>query len=345
MNDLRIRSGQPVKGQVGVFVGEGYHPNSPHHITLSGLTIETCGGGVTLYGDEHLIHGSRIADNNFGHGVFLKGNKVRFSYNEFENNGLAPPDSFVHSLYMSDSQDVVFEYNEVHSATDGVKARRVDRAVFRNNIIHDVIKLGIHLGGDYSGGASGNRIESNLFYRNGADIVIKSESGTQVDAIDGLVIANNVVRARSPRGATGYGASVVLDAVPMREVWVVNNLLFGLGDVDGIRIRNTGEDVRCLNNIVTRSETSEAFAFETSVIEGGNLTFPHEAGLSPLHLAQTNAYDFSPTAASTLLIDQGVDVSPVLKFDFAGEPRLIGDQVDIGPFEFDPAESAAGIQP
>ena len=339
LDELRITSARPAKGQVGIYIGESFHPHVPHHITLSGLTVENCGGGLTMYGDDHLVHGSRIAHNNASNGAYVGGNNIHLRYNEFEDNGLPPPDMFVHTLYVSRGNGFVFEFNEVHSATDGVKVRGQTGGVFRNNIFHDIANLGIHLGGDYEGGMSKVRVENNLFYRNAGDIMIKSESGTQLAPVDGLVIANNIVRAGPVGAPTPYRTSITLTNVPMRDVWVVNNLLFDLGEASGIRIDAGGEQVHCMNNIVSESKAGEAYNLHASVRSAGNLLIPGESALSSLHLAAVAEFDFLPTASSAQLIDQGQDVSRVLSTDHLGAPRPLGAGFDIGPYEYDPSKS------
>jgi len=335
VDDLRLTSASPADGQLAIYTGESFHPEVPHHLTFSKLTIENNGAGMTMYGNDHLVHGSRIANNRLGMGIYVSGNNVSFQYNEFENNGLPPPDVFVHSLYISACDGVLFEHNIVHSATDGVKVRRTSNGVFRHNTFYGMLAIGIHLGGDSEGGASNNRIESNLFYDNSTDIVIKSESGTQVVPVDGLVIANNILRDGT-MDFVDYGAHIVLTDVPAQNVSIVNNLVYDGGDDMGIVVDNDGSNILSANNVVGQFGGADAYRLSGSVTESDNLEYASTSAFDALALTDPGNGDFTPTSASTPLIDQGRDVSSVLGADFDDVARPQGAGFDIGPYEFVP---------
>jgi hypothetical protein len=319
-----------------VYTNESWHPEVPHHLTFSNLTIEGNGAGMTLYGDNHLVHGCWIANNTLGHGIYAMGDGLVIQYNEFDNNGLPPPDVFVHSLYLSQCNDLVFEHNLVVNATDGVKARRCHNSVFRYNIFADIINIGIHLGGDSEGGSTNNRIESNLFYGNTSDIVIKSESGTQVEPVDGLVIANNIMRPGTPASG-GYGHHLVLvNDVPAQNVAVVNNLVYEDAEIGGINVGNNGANIRCMNNVVGQFTGRTTVNVDASVTASNNLELTSASAFEELNLADVGAFNFIPTAESTQLIDQGADVSDVLTTDHDGAARPQGEGFDIGPYEYTP---------
>jgi hypothetical protein len=335
IDDIRLTSTTPSDSQVAIYTGESFHPEVPHHLTFSKLTIEDNGAGMTLYGNDHLVHGSRIANNNEGMGIYASGDSLSFQYNEFENNGLPPPDVFVHSLYLSNCNGLLFEHNVVHSATDGVKVRRTSNAVIRYNTFHDMEALGIHLGGDSEGGANNNRIESNVFYNNSSGIVIKSESGVQVVPLDGLVIANNILYAGT-EGFVDYGTHITLTDVPAQNVSIVNNLVYAADGDNGIRIDNDGADIVCANNIVGQFTGGDAYSLNGSVSESNNLDYASAQAFAALELSDPAEHDFTPTAGSTALIDQGMDVSDVISTDHDGEPRPQGSGFDIGPYEYAP---------
>lgn len=335
IDDLRLTAASPADGQIAIYTGESFHPEGPHHLTFSKLTIEDNGGGMTMYGHDHLVHGSRIANNRLGMGIYVSGENVSFQYNEFENNGLPPPDVFVHSLYISACDGVLFEHNIVHSATDGVKVRRSHNGVYRHNTFYGMFNMGIHLGGDSEGGSRNNRIESNLFYDNATDIVIKSESGTQVELLDGLVIANNMMRPVSGR-AEGYDGHITITDLPAANVSIVNNLVYETGDETGIRVMNDGSNIECRNNVIGQFGSGGTYSLSASVAESNNLDFASMGAFDALNLTDPAGGDFEPTAASTMLIDQGADVSAVLGEDYAGVARPQGAAFDIGPYEFSP---------
>jgi hypothetical protein len=300
------------------------------------MTIDGNGSGMTLYGSDHLIHGCRVADNVLRDGAYVSGENITIQYNEFEHNGPPPPDSLMHSLYITNAHGVVFQHNEVHSATDGVKVRRTDNGVFRHNVFHGLEAIGLHLGGDSGGGTVNNRIESNLFYDNGGGIVIKSESGTQTVPVDGVVIANNIMHTPRP-GFASYGAHlVVVNDVPAQNISVTNNLLYDMIDDDGIRIANPGSNLRCANNIVGKFTDGVAYELSSNVSGSNNLEFATRESFEALNLTDAADFDFTVTAASSMLIDQGLDVSDVVDLDYTGNPRPVGSGYDIGPYEYAP---------
>jgi hypothetical protein len=336
VHDIRLGAVAPADGSIGVYIGESFHPEVPHHITLSALTVEGNGSGMTVYGDHHLIHGCRVANNTIRDGAFVSGENITIQYCEFEHNGPPPPDVLMHSLYLSSAHGIVFQNNEVHTATDGVKVRRTNNGVFRNNVFHGLEAIGIHLGGDYDGGTVNNRIESNLFYDNGGGIVIKSESGVQVVPVDGVVIANNIMH--TPRvGFVNYGAHLVLvNDVPAQNVSVVNNLLYDMTDDNGIHIANPGSNLLCANNIVGKFTAGVAYELSSNVSATNNLEYATRESFEALNLADPADFDFTPTASSSILIDQGMDVSDLVGSDHAGNPRPAGLGHDIGPYEYSP---------
>ncbi len=333
MHDLRLTAASIQQGQDALYLFESLHPEMPHHVTFSELTIENNATGITMYGNDHLVHGSRIANNTMGHGAWVHADNIAFRYTEFEHNGLPPPDTAVHSIYFSDCDGVLFEHNVVHTATDGVKARRTQNGIYRHNTFYEIEAIGIHLGGDSNGGANNNRIESNLFHDNAVGIVIKSESGIQTDPIDGLVIANNILHS-SRVGFVEWGSHLVIDAdVPAQNVWVVHNLLYDMDDDHGIHIGNGGANITCANNIVGKFTAGRTYNFHANVITSNNLSFTTRADFDTLGLVDPAGFDFQITASSTLLIDQGTDFTGVLDLDYVDAPRPVGGGYDIGPYE------------
>ena len=333
LDDLHLTSASITRGQTAIYINESLHPELPHHLVFSKLTIEGNATGITMYGNDHLVHGSRIANNTMGMGIYVMGNNVSFQYNEFENNGLPPPDNLVHTLYISACDGVLFEHNVVHSATDGLKVRRSHNGVYRYNTFYGIQAIGIHLGGDSMGGAINNRIESNLFYENSVGIVIKVEQGMQTELVDGLVIANNILHT-SASGFIEFGAHLVMTDVPAQNVSIVNNLLYDMIDDHGISVQNSGPNITVANNVVGKFTQGFAYNLDGAVGASNNLEFSSAAEFEALNLVDPAGFDFTPTADSTQLIDQGTDVSDVMTTDYAGDPRPAGAGFDIGPDEY-----------
>lgn len=321
----------------GIYVGEGFHPNEPHHITLSNLIIENFDGGMVMYGNDNLIHGSRFSDNVVGQGLFVQGDDITIRYSDFDNNG-PPTGVFEHALYISNCTRMLFECNEVHNGMDGVKVRRPHDSVFRYNILHDLDATGIHLGGDSTGDATNNRIEGNLIYDTRDGIVIKSESGVQTAFTDGLVIANNILHSsRTGVGEVDFPAYFRLSNAPSRNVSIVNNLLYGIVDDHGVSISATGPNIVFANNIIATFDGGQNIVnIEPTVTDINNLTFSSAAEFQALNLVDPENADFTPTSASTMLIDQGMDASAFIATDFLGAPRPVGSAFDIGPHEYAP---------
>ena len=313
----------------GVMINEGLHPQKPHHITLSNMTIDNLRAGLVIYGDHHTIHGNRIANNVDYHGMYFSGANLRFRYNDMENNG--PPSGwFEHSVYISNSQDVLFECSQVHDGHDGVKVRHSDGVVFRHNHVYRMTVTGIHLGGDSNGGANNNRIESNLIHDTNDAIVIKSESGTQIVPVDGLVIANNIIHSGR---AGGYPAGLTLTNVPAQNVWIVNNLVYGVQDT-GVSINNNGPNIVFANNIIAKFDDGRLVDVSASVRSANNLLLDTQAAFDALRLAEPSAFDFRPTPQSRQLFDLGSDMSHAVSADHDGNARAVGAGFDIGPYEY-----------
>ena len=70
--------------------------------------------------------------------------------------------------------------------------------------------------------------------------------------------------------------------------------------------------------------------------QSSNLEYTSPSAFGALELADPAQQDFTPTATSTLLIDQGTDVSNVLTTDYDGTTRPQGAGFDIGPYEYSP---------
>ncbi|MFT7170428.1 MAG: hypothetical protein ACI80K_003577, partial [Paracoccaceae bacterium] len=332
LHEIDVRRLTQVQDQVGVSINEGFHPELPRDITLSGVTVANHGAGMTIYGPRTRVHGCRIADNTAGNGIYASAPGIEFRYNEIENNGAPPPDAFTHSVYLARCDGLTFEFNTVRNATDGVKSRRTDNGVFRGNTIHGIEAIGIHLGGDSAGGSTNNRIESNLFFDNAADIVIKSESGVQVALTDGLVIANNIVNG-SGTGFLQNGFRFLVTDVPCRSVWIVNNIFYDVLD-GGVRVSANGVDLLCSNNVFGKFNSGDVVSLSGSVTSSANLDYRGHAEFADLFLVDPAGGDFRPTAQSAPLIDQAMNASSVISVDFAGNARPFGPQFDIGPFEF-----------
>lgn len=243
---------------------------------------------------------------------------------------------FDHSVYLSQCDGLVFERNVVQTATGGVKARRVSNSIFRGNTFRNMNAFGLHLGGDSTGGASNNRIERNLFHDNATDMIIKSESGTQVAPVGGLVIANNIMRSGTVGFAgADYDAHLIATNVPAQNVSVVNTLVYETEALDndrGIVIQNGGTNILCANNLVGQL-SSAAYQLDPAVTTASNLAYTGAAPFFSLGLVNPAGGDFRPTAASTALTDQGFNVSSVLANDYLKTARPQGPAFDIGPYE------------
>ena len=128
---------------------------------------------------------------NQGHGIFASANDILFQNNLLDSNGCGS--YFVHTMYISNSNNVRFEGNEIKRADDGLKLRNSTNLIIKNNVIHDMHIHTIHVGGDNMFGTKNVIIEGNVIYNAPQGVTINSESGTQTLLSEQIIIRNNIL--------------------------------------------------------------------------------------------------------------------------------------------------------
>lgn len=353
---------------VGAYINEAFYTLRPHHIILDSLHISNCISGMILYQENIVVENCLLEKNGnegTGHGIFSSANHVVFRNNVLDSNGCG--NFFVHTMYISQCTDVLFEGNEIKNADDGLKLRSSNDLVIRNNIIHDMYTHTIHVGGDSGSGTKNVVIEGNLLYNVPQGIEIKSESGVQTLLSENIIIRNNILPAQV----------IVSNTSPVKDIFIYNNLIYSSNNQNALLYMNAVNpvNVQIKNNIFYKT-TSNANHSLVSILSTSGLTgvrldhnlYYFQSGGNILRVGNNNyttlnsfrsafpnyeingqqgnpnfsgaPLDFHLTSASTLAIDKGVDATGIVPMDIEGMARpLDGDGIngsswDIGPYEY-----------
>lgn len=368
--NLALTSSSPYGSRpTGVIINEAFYSLRPHDIILDALDISNCLSGMILYQEKIIVENCHVALNGnqgTGHGIFSSANYIEFKNNVFDSNGCG--NFFVHSLYISQCTDVLFENNVIKNADDGLKLRGSDNLIIRNNVIHDMHTHTIHVGGDEGGGTKNVIIEGNVLYNTPQGIEIKSESGIQTALSENIIIRNNILPA----------PIILSNTCPVKDVFIYNNLVYSSTAHNALMFFMTVNpiNVQIKNNIFfnTRPNNSHILVNVVSssglsgVIMDHNLYyFPVASGIlmrvNNINYSSLNNFrtaypnqeingqhgnpnfvnapvDFHLTAMSALAIDKGADMSGLVDIDVEGRMRPVdGDGVsgaayDIGPYEY-----------
>ncbi|MBK9629547.1 MAG: right-handed parallel beta-helix repeat-containing protein [Saprospiraceae bacterium] len=369
MRDIEVNTRATTNRPTGIWVGESWYPNKPHHIILDGLHIKNCSNGMILYDRDIIVQNCLIMDNgnnNTGQGIFCSARNVILRNNVLDNNGSGSV--FVHSMYISQTDSVLIEGNEIKNADDGLKLRTTNNLIVRNNIIHDTRIHTIHLGGDEGGGMRNAIIEGNIVYNAPQGLRIASESGNQTQLTENVIVRNNIFPAMVHISNNG----------PVKDLFIFNNLLHSTTDQPSLFLCQAIQpnNLQIRNNIFYKNNANSGHSLllfqSTSGFSGISLShnlyhFPEQSeniitigntnykNLNSFRnhypLQQNNGQhgdplfmnppqDFHLSANSILAIDQGANLSGIVDLDFDGGSRpqdgdgLGGAAWDIGPFEF-----------
>jgi len=376
----------PGSRPIGVLILESYRPIDPHHITFADCEIDHLKHGLTWYEHGHVLERCHVHDNygispETGHtqGIYVQGSDMTIRDNLFVNNG--KPDSwFDHNLYISHGSGYVVERNTIRSSLDGIKLRRADDTIVRDNVIYDMNLGAISVGGDDSGPVDNVIIERNLVYDTVDAITVKSQSGTQLQPSTNIVIRNNIFhsnRGTAPIGGDYAGYVNVLD--PVEDVAVCNNLIANISDPNERNLyiyAASPVDLRIQNNILMRTDTTRPMvefpdastmagtdldnnlyhspAGDILRVEGTNyptlaafrIDYPFQegAGVEGDPQLADPFTDFRLTAASLLAIDAGAAQAGIVDDDYDGLVRPVdGDQGGTAEWDIGPHEYVPAI--
>ncbi len=368
--NLQFETNLPVGSRPGgIFVGESFYNNKPHHLDFDKLTIRSCKYGMVLYQNDLTIQNCILELNgnqSEGQGIFCSARNVKFLNNVLDSNGCGSV--FVHSVYISQTSDILFEGNEIKNTDDGLKLRTSNNLIIRNNRIHDTHIHSIHVGGDEGSGCMNIVIENNILYNVPNGLRISSESGNQTLASQNIIIRNNIFPAMVHVSNNG----------PVRNIFFYNNIFHSSPGQPAQLFINTSnpQNLQFRNNIFysTIANSNHALvslqsnsglngiSFDNNlyyypsgsknIIGVGNAnyqmlnTFRSIYNTQELNGSQGNPnfinapLDFHLSAGSQLAIDKGITLDSLSRIDLDGRSRIIdGDNngmatVDIGPYEY-----------
>ncbi len=369
-HDLHLETKLPVGARPGgVYVGESFYTNKPHDLIFDHLTIRSCKYGMILYQNNIVVQNCSLELNGNqaeGQGIFCSASNVKFLNNVLDSNGCGSV--FVHSIYISQTSDILFEGNEIKNADDGLKLRASNNLIIRNNKIHDTHIHSMHLGGDQASGCSNIIIEGNHCYNVPNGLRISSESGTQTLPTENVIVRNNIFPAMVH----------VSDNGPVKNIFFYNNLFHSAPGQPALWITNAAnpQNIQLKNNLfystIPNNSHSLLSLIGSSGINGisldhnlyyypfgsrniltvGNRTFQNlslfQSAFSnqEVHGQQGNPnfinapLDFHLSANSDLAMDKGINLDSVGLLDLDNNNRIMDGNndgkfiIDIGPYEF-----------
>lgn len=367
--NLDLLSNSPIGSRpIGVYINESFYNLKPHHIILDGLKIQGCQSGMILYQNNIIVENCLLEKNgndNQGQGIFCSATDVQFKSNVLDSNGCGSV--FVHSIYISQSKNILFEGNEIKNADDGLKLRASENLIIRNNRIHNTYIHTMHVGGDQSAGTKNIIIEGNLIYDAPQGLRISSESGTQTLLSENIMVRNNIFPAQV----------FISDNGPVKDIYFFNNLIHTGANQPFLFLTNAINPInlQIINNIFYKTTATVVHSLLGFISNTGlngitldhNLYYYPAGGRNILNIGnnyyttlasfRTNhpthelngvqgnpnfvsATDFHLTSSSNLAIDKGTSLTGSVSSDFDGRIRPIdgdGDGtviLDIGPYEY-----------
>jgi len=246
--DLHFTSsgGENNRPSVGMRIFLGTN-SMPHHISLSGVTIENMQGGIINYSDFLTIENSIIQDNGPGssnpnaHGIFISsvnGFTLKNSY--IKSNGVADS-NFSHQVYLAGSRNTLIENSFFEGGSDGIKIRAGSNITIRNNIISDPTWTGVTMGGQglpSDAGLDRVIIEGNTISNTAAAIAINDQSGASTTGSSNIIIRNNNFSHPIPAPFSSWPGFLIVTPSPARNISILSNIFWDIGSSPAILVTN-----------------------------------------------------------------------------------------------------------
>jgi hypothetical protein len=296
--------------------------NERVNIAKTGITLKTNGKviikAVTVTGNNNKVSGFTITDPGANAGITVKGN-----INLFENN----------EIY--------------HTAQDGVWFFGINNT-FRSNYIHDILDPSIsgdpHVDCFQTWGWNWDTynilIERNLCNHtrttgsNQSFMLSRNiESGqTVAKEVRDITLRNNIFIMHDA-GYSPANFHTIFSSAPISNVYVYNNTFYNT--------TGAGESAVSMIGIINGKVFNNAsIGFKAMTFtQGGNVGQGNNFTSGNYGMADYKNLNFHLNPESSL-IDSGQNVG--VNEDFDGNPRPVGEKVDIGAFEYTGASAKKG---
>ncbi len=331
---------------------DGINIENSAWVTVEGFVVDGMGrAGIRVVESPHVTVRGNVARNNFKWGILT-----------------------------GCSEDIVIEGNEASGSADehGIyHSNSADRAVIRDNVVHDNNANGIHInsdletaceGIDFDGIISEILVERNVIWNQGNG----GGSGINCDGVQDSVFRNNLIFEAHASGMSFYridGAEGARGNTVMNNTIVVagdgrwalnftdgstggfvrNNILLGPSNVRGAT-RADAESIAGLDsdyNIVSTPLSADGDETLLDLADWQLLGFDAHSAVADAGVVFMNAgaSDFHLTEASPAR-DAGDPVNYAVD-DLDGNGRPAGDAADIGAYEYGgvPTTSSTGAGP
>ncbi|WP_167859704.1 fibronectin type III domain-containing protein [Paenibacillus cymbidii] len=283
----------------------------------------------------HFVQRNTVVHDTYIHNV--EGEGMYIGYTFFNGHEIACKNSVGETVYETVYPHTleglrVYDNRTQTTGRDGIQvSSAVSDVEVYNNVIDDYATE------DEPGQTSGIQINpgtTGRFYNN--LITNGIGKGFEVQGWGNIFIYNNVIVNPSSYGIfskdarDNAGDPVYADT---RGHHFVNNTIIGPTET-GIRFDNTALTGNTFDNNIVITPGDEIIGSGTNLTHVNNLTY---ADIGVLHFVNAAGGDFHLSAASTLAIDQGADVSGLgVDDDFDGGTRPYGSGYDIGAYEYRP---------
>lgn len=284
------------------------------------------GGGVYFESQNANIYGNTINDNSApsdAGGIYVRANSINAIGNKIIRNHAGGFEAGgIYAIGTSMIENNLIDGNQVGFGSGG-GGRIEGNTSVKNNIIKN--NLSVYEGGGLSISGSNSYLANNLIINNKANYYVFS-----TDTPGGGVYYNGgnakIINNTFYGNDAAYGAGLTIAGGG--EFLLFNNII--LGNLNG--------------DLYVDNGYNDNFIIDLAISAFNNdLTF---LAKNPIQLDFSNLYDIDPQFNNigssdfrlneySPLIDSGHSSTPDLpEFDIEGNPRIVGERVDIGAYEF-----------